>query len=75
MAKYFKGIGRGVFEIVANSGKEAYRAVYAVRPGKRVYVLHAFHKKSPRGNETPRPDTEVIKRRYKEAVSEWESES
>jgi hypothetical protein len=35
----------------------------------------AFHKKSTRGIETPHRHMEVIKQRYKEAVSEWENES
>lgn len=74
MAQYFRGIGRGAFENRLNVDKEAYRTVYAVRSGKRVCCTP--YKKSPRGIETPRPHMEVIKRRYKEAVSEWrESEA
>jgi phage-related protein len=39
----------------------------AVQLGKKLYVLHAFQKKSKRGVETPKRDVELIKQRYKEA--------
>ena len=48
--------------------------VYAVRIGSRIYVLHAFRKKSKHGIATPRQDVDVIERRYKQAVK-MESES
>jgi phage-related protein len=35
--------------------------------GGRIYVLHAFQKKSKRGIETPMRDVELIKKRHKEA--------
>lgn len=44
-AKPFKGIGSGVFEIVKPFRTDTYRAVYAVKVGSRIYVLHAFQKK------------------------------
>jgi phage-related protein len=65
--KPFKGIGSGVFEIAERYDKEAYRLVYGVKIGKNLYVLHAFHKKSKSGIATPKPDVNLIKRRYKEA--------
>ena len=43
-AKPFKGVGSGVFEIRADSRTDTYRAVYAVKIGERVYVLHCFQK-------------------------------
>ena len=43
-AKPFKGIGSGVFEIRADYRTDTYRAVYAVKIGERVYVLHCFQK-------------------------------
>jgi phage-related protein len=67
-AKHFKGIGSGVYEIVENSDTNTYRAVYAVKLGKRVYVLHAFQKKSKTGIKTPQHDVELIRRRYNVAV-------
>jgi len=66
-AKPFKGIGSGVFEIALAYETNAYRTVYAVQLGKKIYVLHAFQKKSKSGIKTPQKDVELIKRRYKEA--------
>ena len=65
--KPFKGIGSGVLEIAVRYDKDAYRTVVAVQLGKKLYVLHAFQKKSKRGIETPKRDVELIKQRYKEA--------
>jgi phage-related protein len=65
--KPFKGIGSGVLEIAVRYDKDAYRTVVAVQLGKKLYVLHAFQKKSKRGIETPKRDIELIKRRYREA--------
>jgi phage-related protein len=66
-AKPFKGIGSGVFEIALAYETNAYRAVYAVQLGTKIYVLHAFQKKSKSGIKTPQKDVDLIKRRYKEA--------
>jgi phage-related protein len=57
-----------VFEIALRFDMDAYRAVYAVRIGRRVYVLHAFRKKARHGIATPRPDVEVIEQRYRQAL-------
>ena len=65
--KPFKGVGSGVLEIGVRYDKDAYRTVVAVQLGKKLYVLHAFQKKSKRGIETPNRDVELIKQRYKEA--------
>jgi len=66
-AKPFKGVGSGVLEIAVRYDKGAYRAVLAVQLGKRIYVLHAFQKKSKRGIKTPKSDVDLIKQRYKRA--------
>jgi phage-related protein len=42
--------------------------VYAVQIGRRVYVLHAFQKKSKHGIATPRQDVDVIEQRYRQAL-------
>ena len=65
--KPFKGMGGGVFEIVEQYDKNAYRVVYAVQLGEKLYVLHAFQKKSKAGIATPKPDVDVIQQRYKQA--------
>ena len=67
-AKPFKGVASGVLEIVTRFETNTYRTVYAVQIGKRVYVLHAFQKKAPKGRKTAKLDVEMIARRYKEAV-------
>jgi phage-related protein len=67
-AKPFRGIGSGVFEIALRFNKDAYRAVYAVKIGRRIYVLHAFQKKSKYGVKTPGQDLDVIEQRYRQAL-------
>lgn len=39
----------------------------AVLLGKKIYVLHAFQKKSKKGIGTPKQDVELIQQRYAEA--------
>lgn len=66
-AKPFKGVGSGVFEIRSDYRTDTYRAVYAVKIGERVYVLHCFQKKSKRGIRTPKKEVDLIKRRLRMA--------
>ena len=66
-AKAFKGVGRGVIEIALRYATDAYRTVVAVQLGERIYVLHAFQKKSKQGIATPKQDVDLIKERYAEA--------
>ena len=73
-AKPFKGVGSGVFEIALRFEGDAYRTVVAVQLGERIYVLHAFQKKSKKGIATPKPDVDLIKQRYKEAKERAEHE-
>jgi phage-related protein len=66
-AKPFKGVGGGVLEIALRYATDAYRVVLAVQIAKRIYVLHAFQKKSKKGIETPKRDVDLIRKRYAEA--------
>jgi phage-related protein len=66
-AKPFKGVGSGVVELALRYASNAYRVVTAVPLGQRVYVLHAFQKKSKKGIATPKRDVDLIKQRYAEA--------
>ena len=66
-AKPFKGVGSGVLEIALRYASDAYRVVLAVQIGRRIYVLHAFQKKSKKDIETPKRDVDLIKKRYAEA--------
>lgn len=60
--------GAGVLEIVATYRGDAYRAVYTIDFSGIVYVLHAFKKKSTKGNQTPKRYMEMIRRRLKAAA-------
>lgn len=66
-AKPFKGFGSGIFEIALRYATDAYRVVLAVKLGDKIYVLHAFQKKSKKGIATPKSDVELIRKRYIEA--------
>lgn len=66
LAKMFKGHGSGIYEIVSDYDKNAYRIVYIVNIGEAVYVLHAFQKKSKKGIATPKEEINVIKERLKQ---------
>ncbi|MDY4333852.1 type II toxin-antitoxin system RelE/ParE family toxin [Pectobacterium brasiliense] len=67
-AKPLKGFGgAGVLEVVEDYIGDTYRAVYTVKFGEAVYVLHAFQKKSSSGIATPKPDMNTIRERLKAA--------
>ena len=66
-AKPLKGLGGGTVELIEDFDGDTYRAVYTVRFGEAVYVLHAFKKKSKHGIKTPQGDIDLVKRRLKDA--------
>lgn len=68
-AKPMKGLGGGVLEVVADHRGDTFRAVYTVRLKDRVYVLHAFQKKSKHGIATPQTEIDMIKRRLTQAIA------
>ena len=70
-AKPLKGLGSGTVELVEDFDGDSYRAVYTVRFGEAVYVLHAFKKKSKRGIKTPQGDIDLVKRRLKDAELDY----
>jgi len=70
-AKPFKGVGSGVFEIALRYDGEAYRTVLAVQLGRKIYVLHAFQKKSKKGVETPKQEVDLIRRRLRAAEEHY----
>src|ERR1700692_3662430 len=53
-AKPFKGLGRSVLELALRYASDAIELYWRFRSGKRIYVLHAFQKKSKKGIETPK---------------------
>jgi phage-related protein len=67
-AKPLKGTGSGVLEVVSDHRGDTYLAVYTVRLAERVFVLHAFQKKSKRGIATPQSEIDLIKKRLKLAI-------
>ena len=66
-SKQLKELGSGVYEIISNFMTDTYRAVYAVKIGTKIYVLHAFKKKSRKGISTPKKEIELIKKRLRAA--------
>jgi phage-related protein len=67
-AKPLKGFGgAGVMEIIERYRTDAYRTVYTAQFASVIYVLHVFQKKSKRGIATPKPEMDLIRRRFAEA--------
>jgi phage-related protein len=66
-AKPLTGISGGIMEVVSDFDKNTYRAVYAVKIGDVIYVLHCFQKKSKHGIATPKHEIDLIKQRLKDA--------
>lgn len=71
-AKPWKGEGSGVLEVVEDYRGAAYRAVYTVRFAQAIYVLHAFQKKSTHGIATSQRDRDLITRRLRIALADYE---
>ncbi len=67
--------GAGVLEIVEDFQTNTYRAVYTVKFAERVYVLHAFQKKSKKGIATPKADVDLIKKRFGLAEQDYKTRS
>jgi len=67
-AKPLKGFGSGVLEVISDYHGDTYRAVYVLRLAGRVYVLHAFQKKSRKGISTPKALLDTIRKRLAAAT-------
>jgi phage-related protein len=65
IAKPFKGVDGGIFEIALKHRGDAFRAIYAVQIGDDIWVIDAFQKKSKSGIKTPQMDVDRIKQRIK----------
>lgn len=73
--KPLKGFGSaGVLEVVEDADGGTFRAVYTVKIGDLVYVLHCFQKKSTQGIATPKSDMDVIRERLKAAETHFKGE-
>jgi len=69
-AKPFLGVGSGVLEIAISYATDAFRTVVAVQLESRIYVLHAFQKKSKVGIATPKVEMDLIRHRLKQLRSD-----
>jgi len=73
--KPLRGFGSaGVLEAVEDSGGGTFRAVYTVKFGDAVYVLHCFQKKSTHGIATPKREMDVVLERLKAAQAHAKGE-
>jgi phage-related protein len=66
IAKPMKGFEGGIYEIALPYRGDAYRAVYAVKIGADLWVVHAFQKKSTQGIKTPQREIDLIRQRLKQ---------
>ena len=62
IAKPLKGFGPGVMQIAVRYRTDA-RAVYVTELAGRLWVIHAFRKKSKTGIGTPKTEIDLIRRR------------
>ncbi len=68
IAKPFKGVDGGIFEIATKYRGDAFRAVYAVKIDADIWVIHAFQKKSKTGIKTPQVEVDLIRERLKKLI-------
>jgi phage-related protein len=62
-ARPLKTVGRGVWELRITEAEGQFRVVYVVKRNDRIYVLHAFQKKT---QQTLQQDIELAQKRFKE---------
>jgi phage-related protein len=74
MPSLLKGLAAVSLRSLSDFIGDAYRTVVAVRLGEKIYVLHAFQKKSRKGIATPKREVDLIKQRYAEAKELAENE-
>ena len=63
IAKPLKGLGSGVLEIAVRYRTDAYRVVYVTEVAGKLWVIHAFQKKSKTGIKTPKADIDLARSR------------
>lgn len=62
-ARPLKTVGRGVWELKISEKAGQFRVIYVTKRRDRIYVLHAFQKKTQR---TPQRDLDLARTRFKE---------
>ena len=60
IAKPLRGFGPGVLEIAVRYRTDAWRVVYVTKVAGRLWVIHAFRKKSKSGIGTPKTEMDLI---------------
>ncbi len=60
IAKPLKGMGPGIFQIAIRHRTNAWRVIYVTELAGRLWVLHAFQKKSKVSIRTPKPEIDLI---------------
>ena len=60
IAKPLKGFGTSVMEIAIRYRTDAWRVVYVTEIAGRLWVIHAFRKKSKSGIKTPKAEIDLI---------------
>ena len=63
IAKPLRGLGSGVMEIAVRHRTDAWRVVYVTEIAGRLWVLHAFQKKSKTGVQTPKMEIDLVRAR------------
>ena len=63
IAKPLRGLGSGVLEIAVRHRTDAWRVVYVTDVAGRLWVIHAFRKKSKTGVRTPRAEIDLVRTR------------
>ena len=63
IAKPLKGIGPGILEIAIRYRTDAWRVVYVTEVAGKMWVIHAFRKKSKTGIKTPKAEIDLVKAR------------
>ena len=60
IAKPLKGFRPGILEIAIRYRTDAWRVVYVTEVAGRLWVIHAFRKKSKSGVRTPKAEIDLI---------------
>lgn len=68
--KPFQTVGSGVKEIRISTDNNAFRIMYVAKFAEKIYILHAFQKKT---QKTSLKDIEIAKVRYNAVVNEVKS--
>ncbi len=60
-----------IMKLTERLDRDTYRAVYAAKFEKAVYVLHVFKKKSMSGIRTPQKEVDTVQKRLQQAKAEY----